>query len=51
MNNFVIFVVGVAVTLIVGMGVATSQVFIAYKNLYGTDKLKTKQDILAKAIH
>lgn len=37
MNNFVIFVVGLAVIFIVGMGVATSQVFIAYKNLYGTD--------------
>lgn len=49
MNNFVIFVVGVAVTLIVGMGVVTSQVFIAYKNLYETDKPKTKQDILGKA--
>lgn len=30
MSNFVIFVVGVAVTLIAGMGVLTSQVFIAY---------------------
>jgi len=31
MNNFVIFIVGIAVTLIAGMGVITSQVFVAYK--------------------
>ncbi len=31
MSNFTIFVVGVAVTLITGMGVITSQVFIGYK--------------------
>jgi hypothetical protein len=31
MNNFVIFIVGIAVTLIAGMGVITSQVFIGYK--------------------
>lgn len=30
MNNFVIFIVGIAVTLIVGMGVITSQVFMGY---------------------
>jgi hypothetical protein len=31
MNNFVIFGVGLAVTLIAGMGVLTSMVFIGYK--------------------
>jgi hypothetical protein len=31
MNNFVIFGVGLAVTLITGMGVLTSMVFIGYK--------------------
>jgi len=31
MNNFVIFVVGIAVTIISGMGIITSQVFIAYR--------------------
>lgn len=31
MNNFVIFVVGMIVTLICGMGVITSQVFLGYK--------------------
>jgi hypothetical protein len=30
MNNFVIFIVGIAVTLIAGMGVITSQVFMGY---------------------
>jgi len=51
MNNFVIFVVGIAVTLIVGMGVATSQVFIAYKHLYETDKPKHQKDLEIKATH
>lgn len=32
MNNFIIFIVGLVVTLIAGMGVITSQVFIAYKS-------------------
>jgi len=31
MDNLIIFVVGVAVTLITGMGVITSQIFCAYK--------------------
>jgi len=31
MNNFVIFVVGSIITLIAGMGVITSQVFLGYK--------------------
>lgn len=33
MSNFVIFVVGVGVTLVAGMGVITSQVFLGYKPL------------------
>ena len=31
MNNFVIFIVGSIITLIAGMGVITSQVFLGYK--------------------
>lgn len=31
MSNFVIFIVGVVVTLIVGMGVLVSLVFVGYK--------------------
>jgi len=31
MSNIVIFCVGVAVTLIAGMGVITSQIFLGYK--------------------
>lgn len=31
MNNFIIFAVGLAVTLITGMGVITSQIFAGYK--------------------
>jgi len=34
MNNFTIFIVGLVVTLIAGMGVITSTIFIAY-----TDKI------------
>jgi hypothetical protein len=30
MSNFAIFVVGIVVTLITGMGVITSQIFVAY---------------------
>jgi hypothetical protein len=33
MSNLIIFIVGVAVTLVVGMGVITSQIFIAYKTV------------------
>lgn len=31
MSNFIIFVVGIVVTLIAGMGVITSTVFMGYK--------------------
>ena len=31
MSNFIIFIVGISVTLVVGMGVITSQVFMGYK--------------------
>lgn len=31
MSDFVIFIVGIVVTLIAGMGVITSQVFMGYK--------------------
>jgi hypothetical protein len=34
MNNFTIFIVGIVVTLIAGMGVITSQVFLGYKKNY-----------------
>jgi hypothetical protein len=39
MNNFVIFAVGLIITLIAGMGVITSQVFVGYakfKKIYTT---------------
>jgi len=32
MSNFIIFVVGLAVTLMVGMGIITGTVFLGYKN-------------------
>jgi hypothetical protein len=31
MSNFAIFIVGIVVTLVAGMGVITSQVFLGYK--------------------
>lgn len=39
MNNFIIFAVGLVVTLITGMGVITSQVFIAYSNKFDSNNL------------
>jgi hypothetical protein len=33
MSNFAIFVVGIAITLITGMGVITSQVFVGYNKV------------------
>ena len=33
MSNFVLFICGIAVTLIAGMGVITSQVFLGYHNV------------------
>jgi hypothetical protein len=48
MNNFTIFVVGIAVTLITGMGVLTSQVFMGYKEPHkhgATIKSKSDQNI------
>lgn len=38
MSNFVIFIVGISVTLIAGMGVITSQVFMGYKKFKDTDE-------------
>lgn len=45
MNNFVIFVVGVGVTLVVGMGVVTSQVFLGYKPYEPTKIKKCPQKV------
>jgi len=45
MNNFAIFVVGIAVTLITVMGVLTSQVFMGYKEPHKHDtNIKPKPD-------
>lgn len=38
MSNFTIFVVGLAVTLITGMGVITSQVFFGYHKFMNEKK-------------
>lgn len=39
MNNFIIFVVGLAVTLVTAMGILTSQVFLGYKQSRSYHKL------------
>jgi len=38
MNNFIIFIVGISVTIIAGMGVITSQVFMGYKKFKNTNE-------------
>ena len=43
MTNFTIFIVGIVITLIVGMGVITSQVFLGYK--HNISKSKTVPSI------
>jgi hypothetical protein len=42
MSNFVIFIVGLIVTLITAMGVITSTVFVAYKK---AEPIKTSGEI------
>jgi hypothetical protein len=42
MNNFVIFTVGLIVTLITAMGVLTSTVFVAYKQ---AEPIKTSGEL------
>jgi hypothetical protein len=38
MDNFTLFICGLVVTLIAGMGVITSEVFIAYAEYIATEK-------------
>ena len=40
MDNFALFVCGVVVTLIAGMGVTTSQVFLGYFKYLETERLR-----------
>jgi hypothetical protein len=48
MSNFTIFIVGIVVTLITGMGVITSQVFMGYKKprIHQQD---VKYDVVSKS--
>lgn len=49
MNNFPIFIVGILVTLVAGMGVITSQVFLGYKKpKKSLELLITEGDSLSK---
>ncbi len=45
MNNFPIFMAGLIVTLIAGMGVITSEVFLGYKKSILAD-LKNKRTVI-----
>ena len=44
MDNFALFVCGVVVTLIAGMGVITSQVFMGYSNFIKDSTTRTIED-------
>ena len=44
MDNFALFVCGVVVTLITGMGVITSQVFMGYSNFIKDSTTRTIED-------
>ena len=48
MSEFTIFIVGIAVTLITGMGVITSQVFLGYKKPR-IHKQDVKYDVVSKS--
>jgi uncharacterized protein (DUF4213/DUF364 family) len=43
MDNMTLFFCGVVVTLIAGMGVVTSEVFLGYKKFMNKYKLKEKE--------
>ena len=43
MSNFIIFIVGLAVTLVCGLGVITSQVFLGYDKFMRHDDPKSKE--------
>lgn len=45
MSNFIIFVVGLAVTLVTAIGILTSQVFLGYKQSRAYHKLNKVRTI------
>lgn len=47
MSNFLIFIVGMVVTLIAGMGVITSQVFIGYNKKQPVEEIEKEVEIYA----
>jgi hypothetical protein len=49
MSNFAIFIVGIVVTLITGMGIITSQVFMGYKKPKYNHEHKVKYDVITKS--
>ncbi len=49
MSEFTIFIVGIVVTLITGMGVITSQVFLGYKKPRYNHEHKVKYDVISKS--
>lgn len=52
MNNFTIFIVGLVVTLIAGMGVVTSTIFAGYSfSTYREDKYKEINENISTITH
>jgi hypothetical protein len=49
MSDFTIFIVGIVVTLIVGMGVITSQVFMGYKKPKYNHEHKVEYNVISKS--
>ena len=50
MDNFALFVCGVVVTLIAGMGVITSQVFLGYFKYLETERLRQLKKAQARIL-
>ena len=52
MDNFTLFICGLVVTLIAGMGVITSEVFLGYKRFMqeGRNRREEKNDTIKQAV-
>ena len=46
MSDFAIFVCGVVITLVAGMGVITSQVFMGYSNFMKQDSIEEDVEVV-----
>lgn len=50
MDNFALFIAGVIVTLIAGMGVITSEVFLGYRRFMDQDKTEKAGDKATESV-